>query len=36
MVTKQHLVEFKIGGYRDDILFDVIPMDVRHVLLEIP
>ena len=27
-VTKQCLVEFKIGGYRDDILCDVIPMDV--------
>jgi hypothetical protein len=25
MVTKQCLVEFKIGGYRDEILCDVIP-----------
>ena len=33
MVTKQCLVEFKIGGYRDEILCDVIPMDVCHVLL---
>jgi hypothetical protein len=32
MATKQFLVEFKIGGYRDDILCDVIPMDVCHVL----
>jgi hypothetical protein len=36
MVTKQCLVEFKIGGYRDEILCDVIPMDVFHVLLGIP
>jgi hypothetical protein len=32
MVTKQCQVEFKIGGYRDEILCDVIPMDVCHVL----
>jgi hypothetical protein len=32
-VTQQCLVEFKIGGYRDEILCDVIPMDVCHVLL---
>jgi hypothetical protein len=31
MVTKQCLVEFKIGGYRDEILCDVIPMDVCHI-----
>jgi hypothetical protein len=30
-VTKQHLVEFKIGGYKDEILCDVIPMDVCHL-----
>jgi hypothetical protein len=36
MVTKQCLVEFKIGGYRDEILCDVIPMDVCHVLLGRP
>ena len=35
MVTKQCLIEFKIGGYRDEILCDVIPMDVCHVLLGI-
>jgi hypothetical protein len=34
--TKQCLVEFKIGGYRDEILCDVIPMDVYHILLGIP
>jgi hypothetical protein len=35
-ITKQCLVEFKIGGYRDEILCDVIPMDVCHVLLGRP
>jgi hypothetical protein len=32
-VTKQCLVEIKIGGYKDEILCDVIPMDVCHLLL---
>jgi hypothetical protein len=32
-VTKQYLVEFKIGGYKDEILCNVIPMDVCHLLL---
>jgi hypothetical protein len=36
MVTKQWLIEFKIGRYRDEILCDVIPMDVCHVLLGRP
>jgi hypothetical protein len=36
IVTKQCLVEFKIGGYRDEILCDVIPMDVCHLLLGRP
>jgi hypothetical protein len=35
-VTKQCLVEFKIGGYNDKVLCDVIPMDVYHVLLGRP
>jgi hypothetical protein len=35
-VTKQCLVEFKIGGYNDKILCDVIPMDVCHLLLSRP
>jgi hypothetical protein len=30
-VTQQCLLNFKIGGYRDEILCDVIPMDVFHV-----
>jgi hypothetical protein len=32
-VTKQCLVEFKIGGYNDKVLCDVSPMDVCHLLL---
>jgi hypothetical protein len=37
MVTKQCLIEFKIGGYRSyEILCDVITMDVCHVLLGRP
>jgi hypothetical protein len=35
-VTKQCLVEFKVGGYKDEILCDVIPMDVCHLLLGRP
>jgi hypothetical protein len=35
-ITQQCLVEFKIGGHKDAILCDVIPMDVCHVLLKIP
>jgi hypothetical protein len=36
IVTKQCLVEFKIGGYKDEILFDVIPMDFCHLLMGRP
>jgi hypothetical protein len=36
MVSQQCKVEFKIGGYKDEILCDVIPMDVCHILLGIP
>jgi hypothetical protein len=36
MVSQQCKVEFKIGGYKDDILCDVIPMDVCHILLGRP
>jgi hypothetical protein len=32
-ITKQCLVEFKVGGYRDEILCDVITMDVCHLFL---
>jgi hypothetical protein len=34
--TKQFLVEFKIGGYREEILCDVIPMDICHLLFGRP
>jgi hypothetical protein len=36
MVSLQCKVEFKIGGYKYDILCDVIPMDICHVLLGRP
>jgi hypothetical protein len=36
MVSQQCQVEFKIGGYRAEILCDVIPMDVYHILLGRP
>jgi hypothetical protein len=35
-ITKQCLVEFKIGGYKDEILCAFIPMDVFHILLGKP
>jgi hypothetical protein len=35
-VSKQCLVEFKIGGYNDKVLCNVIPMDVCHLLLGRP
>jgi hypothetical protein len=35
-VTKQCLVQFKIGNYHDEIQCDVIPMDVCHILLGRP
>jgi hypothetical protein len=33
MVIPQCKLEFNIGGYNDEVLCDVIPMDVCHVLL---
>jgi len=36
IVTKEFLANFKIEGYRDEILCDVIPMDFCHVLLGRP
>jgi hypothetical protein len=36
MITKQCLVEIKIGGYKDENLCDVIPMDVCHIPLGRP
>jgi hypothetical protein len=35
-ITKQCLVEIKIGGYKDEILCDVIPMEICHILLGRP
>jgi hypothetical protein len=35
-VTKQCIVDIKIGGYNDKILCDVIPMDVCHLFLGRP
>ena len=35
-VAKQCLGGFKIGGYRDEILCDVIPVDVCHLLFGRP
>jgi hypothetical protein len=36
MVSRKCNVEFKIGGYKDDCICDVIPMDVCHVFLGRP
>ncbi|RDX64639.1 hypothetical protein CR513_56784, partial [Mucuna pruriens] len=35
-VTKQVLVSFSIGKYKDDVHYDVAPMHVRHLLLGRP
>jgi hypothetical protein len=36
MVSRQCNVEFNIGGYKGEILCDVIPMDICHVLFGRP
>ena len=36
MVSEQCLVKFKIGGYHDEVLCDIIPMDACHMLLDRP
>jgi hypothetical protein len=36
MVSQQCRFEFKIGGYKDEILCDVISMNVCHILLGRP
>lgn len=36
LVNEQCMVKFKIGGYFDEILCDIIPMDVCHILLGRP
>ena len=33
IVSEQCLVKFKIGSYHDEVLCDIIPMDVCHLLL---
>ena len=33
VVTEQSVVEFQIGRYQDKVIFDILPMDVLHVLL---
>ena len=35
-VTKQVLVSFSIGKYKDEVLCDVVPMRVGHILLACP
>ena len=36
LVSEQCLVKFKIGSYHDEVLYDVISMDVCHILLGRP
>ena len=36
LVSEKSLVKFKIGNYHDEILCDIIPMDVYHLLLGRP
>ena len=36
MVTKQVLITFVIGKYKDEVLCDVVPMEATHVLLGRP
>ncbi|CAL1353678.1 unnamed protein product [Linum trigynum] len=35
-VTKQAILKFEIGRYKDEVLCDVVPMEEAHVLLERP
>ncbi|KAL4347658.1 hypothetical protein GQ457_17G010510 [Hibiscus cannabinus] len=35
-VTKQVLIPFSIGKYKDDVLCDVVPMHASHILLYRP
>ena len=36
LVSEKCLVKFKIGSYHDKFLYNIIPMDVYHLLLERP
>ena len=35
-VNKQVLINFSIGSYKDEVLCDVVPMEVTHILLGRP
>ena len=35
-VTKQMLISFAIGKYKDEVLYDVVPMQAGHMLLGQP
>ena len=35
-VNKQVLINFSIGSYKDEVLCDVVPMEVIHILLGRP
>jgi len=36
LVSEQCLVKFHIGSYHDEVLCDIMPMDVCHILLGRP
>ena len=36
MVNKQVLITFPIGKYKDEVLWDVVPMEATHILLGRP
>ncbi|RDY00894.1 hypothetical protein CR513_15851, partial [Mucuna pruriens] len=36
VVEKQVSVSFAIGNYKDEVLYDVVPMEVEHILLGRP
>jgi len=35
-VNKQFLINFSIGSYKDEVLCDVVPIEVTHILLGRP
>ena len=35
-VNRQVLVSFSIGRYKDEVLYDIVPMHVGHILLGRP
>ena len=36
IVNKQVLIAFSIGKYKDEVLYDVFPMEATHILLGRP